>query len=1379
MKIEADRSGTLPYNVGFMADGDDTTTKTASSDDAPSTADVKTPDGERREMIVVEKRRGFLGRWLRRLVALGIFLLVLVLVGWIGLALLLRSTIPGKLASGIATGALRLDVALGDLDVGLGGDVTITDLAVRLPSKDGQDKGPLVLEVPRIEATLGPLPLVAFTALTGGSPLPDTVTITDPSVYMVEYAPGRWTLPEAAALLAAGGGSSDPEAPPGPIALPDLPDVTLTGGRIVVRNIDGEERIAGDMTLQTQKKSALVYDGGFELPGYANAQFELIPANGRKQTATVKIGGIEELLEPFQSVPSIQIDAEWEGGFTSDGGVAGVLSFDDTTSLTGFGLSGTVDITAAGETATLKPRGLRISGVPLAEEPVEVLAGTLNVNSEAAWVDDLQLAAYGGDLKVAGASFSLLDQTASFAVDFRDLGLPSSLVTGRLDGDLWYGPFGDVRAELRVAFGGEVAGNEVQEASMAAEVYGSGFHNFSTMDVVFTLPESRLVQGGAGETTPLPPLEGEVRVRLEDKNPFVELTRLDAIRPVEGQGTFHIEGRYYLPQEATDEREARPANYGAYVRADGWQVALPRMEEPLPLDVGVVAEGSIGAEKASPIQITELFGRYGDIRLQGSGWYLTDAIEELNGQPPLSLELSLRRRDPLLVVPPFNLADTQDGLPAPTGAGTPDDPTADVSTEPPLLAGTIDSYLSVWGQVADGVNLQSVGTLETVGFVIGPYQLGNVQSKLTASVADEVLRFETDGAQLLDATVALDGVVPFDPEQPGDVTLEVEGLQLARLSELAAIEVNGGVIEGKVDVDFRATLGGFDPKNIVANGTISVADLETNIARVADELILSPRFEAGRLTVPILMRRSGVGLDDPALSPRARVVDGQLVPPDDAEPNELELVVEYDLADGGRLLVRDLAADDYPFVLSPDVLGGERAGAAQVSLASESLMVQFGDGGGDPEGGIETPVTVTGKLAADLNVLIGPTQFDLRDFVNLRLAISADKGAVELDTLEGEIVDVGSIAGGGTLQLADLPGQSDLWIHADVQLDTLAERLKLPEGGTGRLDVAVNVRPAPGEQPKGEVLVDVSFQGTDARFRSVDINRGQLIAYLSRADRPDGGAPQGQYDFTIVTTERIRIFAAGGVIEGYAKVRDRGGLALNANPETGEVDAAEAQDADEGGGDMLSNWFVQATLDMRQLDVAQLGPLADQEDVAGRLDLPVIIYGPLKPANNGYARIGENRVQSPVGFNGEGSVTITRGRLARFNVIARILEVVSFIPTPQRDSLQLDFRLDNGNLFVQGLDVRVDGLKIVGNANVQSFFAGDDAPLSGKVVAVVQPLGGTKIPILKELNDILENLQPTGVRLGGTVGDPSATPTALDEVGDVLGALFGGGGGSE
>ncbi len=1326
-----------------------------------STADVRTPDGKRKKMIVVEKRRGFFSRWLRRLLALLIAVVILLLLGWLGLALLLRSTIPKQIASSVATGALRLDVDVGDLDVGLGGDVTVTDLAVRLPSNQGQNQGPLVLEVPKIEAALGPLPMVAFTALTGGTPLPESVTVTDPSVYMVEYEEGQWTLPEAAALLAAGGGPSDPNEPSGAITLPTLPDVTLTGGRIVVRDIDGDERIADAMTVEAGKRSTLVYNGVFELPGYARAEFELLPANGRRQTARVKVSGIEELLEPFLGVPTIQIDAAWNGGFTGDGGVEGVLTFEDTTSLTGFGLAGTVGVSAVGETATLTPDGLRISGIPLAEEPVEVLAGTLNVSSEAAWVDDLQLAAYGGDLKVAGASVSLVDQTATFSVDFRELGLPGSIVTGRLDGDLWYGPFGDVRAELRVAFGGEIAGQTVEEASMAAEVYGEGFKNFQTMDVLFTLPESRLVQGGAGETTPLPPLEGEVRVRLEDKNPFVELTRLDAVRPVEGQGTFHIEGRYYLPQEDL------AANYGAYVRADGWQVALPRMEEPLPLDVGVVVTGSIGDEGPSPVQISELYGRYGDIRLKGEGWYLTKPAEELDGRPPLSLELSLRRRDPLMsTAPGFTVAGGGQALPS--GGATPDDLAPATVEETPLLAGTIDSYLSVWGQVADGVALNAVGTLETVGFVIGPYELGNVQSKLTASVADEVLRFNTDDARLLDAVVQLDGVVPFDSEVPGEVSLDIDGLDLARLSELAALEVNGGVVEGTVDVDLTATLGGFDPERIKGNGEIIVSDLDLNAGRVADRVVLTPRFETGKLTVPILMRRAGVGMGDPTLSPRARVVDGQLVPPEDVEARELELVVEYDLADAGRVLVRDLAADDYPIVLDPEVLGGEVTGAAAVSLASERLMIQFGDGGGDAEGGIETPLTVTGELAANLAVFTGPTSFDLREFAVLRLAIDADKGAVELVTLEGEITDVGSITGGGQLQLADLPGRSDIWIHADVQLDTLADRLKLPEGGSGRLDLALNVRPAPGEQPKGEVLVDVAFEGTDARFRSVEIDRGQVIAYLSRADRPDGSKPISQYDFTIITTERIRLFAAGGLIEGYIKVRDRGKEALQANPETATID-----DANPDG--LTGNWFVLASLDMRALRLEQLGPIVGEDDVAGRLDLPVVIFGPLNPASQGFARIGEERVESPVGFNGEGSVTITRARLARWNLLARILELASFIPTPQRDSLALDFRLDNGDLFVSGIEIEADGAKVLGNATVRSFFAGDDAPLTGQVIVLAQPLGGFNLPLLNELAQILDAVQATAtaIKLQGTVGEPRPVYAPAEQVGEVLGTFLG------
>lgn len=1329
------------------------------ADDRP-TADVETPDGRHRRMIVVEKRRGFFGRLLRKILAFLLVVLVLLLLGFVGITLVLRSSIPKDIASSVASGALRLDVALGDVDVGWDGDIDLTDLVVRLPSREGQDQGTKLLEVPAVHAEMGFLPLVAFNAITGGTPMPDRVEVESPTVYMTQDDEGAWSLLRAAELVAAGGGPREPETAPGPISLPPLPNLELTNGTILVRNNAGEESRVEGITVSGTKVSPIVYQASAVLPDVAELEAELIPSNGRKQQAQVRIAGLSELLAPVvPDLPELKAEATWNGGFTSDGGVAGTLTIQDGTRLVGYGLDlgmmGSVGVeTTAEGVATLRPAGLTISGLPAGEEgerQAQVLAGTLAAGPEAVMVEELLVGVFGGKLKVDEVAYALGDQTARVRVSFQNLGLADTELSGDVEADLWYGEFGAPMAQLAIVASGEVAGKTIETLSLAVEVAGTNYRDFKTLDIAFSIPESVLIQNGAGETTPLPPVKGTVLVRLADENPYVELASFDAI---EAPGTLSAHGRFYLAQEKAN----KPANYGIWVEGAGWPVTLPRMDEPLAFTIGLTATGEISEEGPGPVSIADLYGSYGDIHLSGGGWYLLSVPE---GDPrdadndgyvdvPLSLALALER----------NIEDEQAAQrvaeaareDAQAGEIPPEQAAAAQEME---IAGTIASYLSVWGDPT-AVRLYADGELSTADFRVGPYELGDIRTSLKASVIDEVLALHTEGAEVLGAQLTLDASVPFEESQPGEVTLDLTDLELARASEAAALEIAGGPVRGDVDVHLEAALGGFDPANIRAEGRITVDDLVLEPGRVADSAELLPRFEEGRLTMPITLRRDPVGLDDPALQPGARLIDGEWVPPEQAEPHTLELTLNYDVARPNRVVVRDLAADEYPVVLTPEALGGEVTGAAQLSANSEELEIRFGQTAEqtDPQGGIEEPpLNVTGAISAAVTVLTGPTPFDLQPLANLRLSAEADQTRITLDTLEGELVDIGTLTGGGTLELADLPGQSELWVQTNVDLAELADRLNLPEGGAGVVEASVNLRPAPGERPKGEILVDFAFSGTDARWRTVEIDRGQIIAYLSRAPRPDGTPADGPYDFTVITTERIRLLAAGGLIEAYVKYRDRG---------------------EANGGR-----YAQASLDVYDVQLAQLGPVIGKENLQGDLSLlNVVAYGSLEAPPEEFARPGEEPVvENPLPFalNGGGTLRVRHGRLATIDLFQAILEAVNIIPIQTRDEVDADFRLEAGDFRVTGARALVNSVEIRGNLTIRKLFAGEEAPIEGQVIVLAQPLGQFNLPFFAEAQEILDAIQSnaTALNIDGRLGRPRVLPTSFEVIGNTIGALLG------
>ena len=69
--------------------------------------------------------------------------------------------------------------------------------------------------------------------------------------------------------------------------------------------------------------------------------------------------------------------------------------------------------------------------------------------------------------------------------------------------------------------------------------------------------------------------------------------------------------------------------------------------------------------------------------------------------------------------------------------------------------------------------------------------------------------------------------------------------------------------------------------------------------------------------------------------------------------------------------------------------------------------------------------------------------------------------------------------------------------------------------------------------------------------------------------------------------------------------------------------------------------------------------------------------------------------------------------------------------------------------------------------SVQDLFLGADSPMAGYAVGTARPLSDLKLPLVRDLDDILSALQATAttMRVGGTVAEPRATPATLGDLG--------------
>jgi hypothetical protein len=244
-------------------------------------------------------------------------------------------------------------------------------------------------------------------------------------------------------------------------------------------------------------------------------------------------------------------------------------------------------------------------------------------------------------------------------------------------------------------------------------------------------------------------------------------------------------------------------------------------------------------------------------------------------------------------------------------------------------------------------------------------------------------------------------------------------------------------------------------------------------------------------------------------------------------------------------------------------------------------------------------------------------------------------------------------------------------------------------------------------------------------------------------------------------TERIRILAGGGLIEGYAKYRDR----QIAN--------------DDGTLDGMK--YVQASVTATDMRLEQLGPILERDDVEGVASLTANVFGPLGGDVERGRRIGSEGVVAEEGpsallaLNGEGQLKVRRGRLGNVDLFRVILEAAKLVRTPARDSVDLNFRLEQGNLFANSFTAFVDGVEIRGSLEIGRLFGPAPSPLDGTVVVLLQPFAGFNLPFLAEATEILNAIQAqaSALNLGGTLDKPRAVPASLSELGDTLGALLG------
>lgn len=1320
---------------------------------APATA---LPPAKPGQTIVVERRRGFFARWLGRLMALLLVVAILVLVAFVGITLVLRSDVPRSLAESVATKALGLELGLGALDVGWDGDVTIEDLVLRLPSL-GETEGEKLIEIPRLKAQLEPLPRIALNYLRGQQPQVKRLIVESPTAYATQQADGQWNVVRALALASGGGGSSNTESQGGG-AVPALPEIELTDAKLIVRDKDGQEATLAGFGLTGRRDNALVYRVAGGAPERLEIDGELFPASGRRQQFTVQLNGLNEELRAIFGLPEATLVANWEGSLT-DSGAEGILRIESA-SIDKMQLRGELKVHAEGGVTRITPVAITATNVPVAGDAVipegEILIGT-GLRAEALLINTMD-----GQILVRSATFDPATLGGTLDVAFKDLAPQDKAhLNGELFAEAGFDAFGEPVARLSLRSTGSIADTTVENLDLEITADGPEYHDWGTLDVLLTLKDSPLLIRPPEAPTTLPEAEARILVRLNDpERPRIELQRLRSLDPdimdLRGQGVYFT--------AANAEHEA--GEYLVQFMQRGYPVKLPRVDERVPLYLGVDVKGRYYRDPdpartvIAPIEITHIYGELAEVELDGFGQYVIVAEGE-KPEPPLTLSISLVREAmiPAPVIPAAtDIIAARTGLDRPAEnerSAAPGELTEAQARQIEPIRGKIQSWLEVAGDPRN-VQFSATGGMQTSGFAIGALELGTVRSDIRLTLTKDYLTVYTprneqrtlldwEYAQLFGAHLDFEAVIPFG-DDPGHITLDVEGMDLSLAAEAVALPAGmTGLLDGHLSVE----LSGLSPQQATARGWFIVEDLNLPQSELAERITIGIPPGEGEQD-----RRGGVLLSEGAVNVPVEIVQfAQLAPGPTllGEERAISFNVSYDLRSPRQIQLLNLKAQDYPLVLPPKESGG-RFIDTQLSMNSPALIVSFEEA---------TP-QVRGHLAAQAQVRVGNEPFDLPLLAAGELAVDATRDRVELEDLFVDLPDIGVVTGGGMLDLTDVAARSRIYVHGEtINLEALALRLDLPEGATGLADFSLAIQPGPGERPQGDVLVDFSFAAQEARWRSVDIEQGQVMMYLSRVPLPDDSPSRGRFDFTLMTTERVHLELADGVFDGYFKLRNRG--------RTGQVDKPSVFSPLAGFGD---DWYVNATLDGTGLSAAQIGKLFDEQDVKGRVNVSLIAYGNL----NQDPRFGETEEDLPlIPLNGEGTISVTRGELRNFNLFQRPIELINAITqTPQYDSVDAKFRLEQGHGYIDSLKAFVDGTEIRLAGHLYDVLDPGVTRIEASGVVFAKPLAQIPLPFFREADEIFSVIQSnaTAFKASGPLRDPSIEQALFSEVGETLRVLL-------
>ena len=324
-------------------------------------------------------------------------LITLLVVVIVTAQIVFTTTIPKQIVIAQVEKILGLRVTAASLSTGWLGHTTLRDVQVSLPLSE---KAFCTVRALRVSHTN--LPLLALTQ----SITIYSIDLDRPILTVTQDRFDRWNLQDVAELLLKLGGQNQAQQTPGKSSPLVLPNVGVSDGDIeLTDNKNRHASLTPLVMIGSSENLVWTYDASMNSPDGESAAFSgrVVPSNNFTHEVKFQISGLAPLLKPWIANfdPTAKIGGSWKGAL-ADGGVSGRLLLDNLQYSAIAAEHGDFTVRVANGAVIVGPSSLSAHAENRPLLSLNVTGGSIRADAASAKIDQLNLTAFGGQVRLDG-----------------------------------------------------------------------------------------------------------------------------------------------------------------------------------------------------------------------------------------------------------------------------------------------------------------------------------------------------------------------------------------------------------------------------------------------------------------------------------------------------------------------------------------------------------------------------------------------------------------------------------------------------------------------------------------------------------------------------------------------------------------------------------------------------------------------------------------------------------------------------------------------------------------------------------------------------------------------------------------------------------------